>query len=243
MTDHSVIIEKIKKLWTKAQDDGVTEAEAATFTEKVHDLLARHNLDLSMIAEPEKEECVEEVGWDLGTGGKPWQGQVAAAAAKLCLCACFRGSRWNDEKKKTTVVLFFIGTKANVEVTKALVGYLYKALARVRIEEQHRQGITKSQGGWIHAFNAGCGARLSNRMYQLIRDREAAKVTTLTQAETTALVVVADQELKRARETMYAAHPNLRTRSIRTSRADAAGYAAGYSAGDRISLHSQISHG
>lgn len=238
MEDMTVVMEKIKKLWTKATDRGVTENEAAVFTQKVHELLARYNLDLSAVEGHEEERgCIEGVGFETGSLSH-WQSALALKVGHLCLSECFIASGWNTSRNVSTKRLVFVGTKGNVAMAKALLSYLLEAIPRIRKEEQKKQGI-KGNLRWVYSFDAGCANRLLVRIGDILEERTAGKSSTLSQQESTALVVVAGQELSKARAAMMAAHPTLYSWRAQSALSSSAGYAAGYRAGDRIVLDQQ----
>jgi hypothetical protein len=236
MENLSSITDRIQKLWTQATDKGVTESEAALFTAKVHELLARYNLDLSIVEQPTEEGCIEESVLSAGAL-KPWQTTLAVDVATLCLATCFQSTTYPQGRAVKHIM--FVGSKANIAMAKALFSHLLQAVPRIRNEEKKAEGMTGNLR-WGNSFDLGCSSRLRARIREMIAERKAGISATLTPQESTALVVVAEHALAKARSAMVTAHPRMRTHTVRSNYSSRDGYSAGYQAGGRISLGNQI---
>lgn len=237
MENLATITDKIQKLWAHATDKGVTESEAALFTSKVHELLARYNLDLSVVESNDTErECVEEIGYQAGAI-KTWQSSLAYNVAHLCLCECFTTTNYTQGRKVTD--LMFVGTAGNIAMAKALLSHLLTAVPRIRNEKKRSEGMVGNLR-WGNSFDLGCASRLNARIREMIAERKAGVSSTLTTEESTALVVVAEQELAKAGQAMALAHPRMKTTYTKPRFSSQGGFSAGYAAGGSISLGRQI---
>lgn len=156
------IISRIQKLQAKASNSATTEAEAQAFAEKVQELLAQHNLDLSSITEDvvdEKPNLVEEELY-----GKPyahpWKHYVARGAAKLYFCQVYDRidppppGKWNSTK-----TLCFVGKSHNRKVTIYMYEYLIRTIEFLaKAHSPHRDEQ--------FAFARACGLTVSNRLIE-----------------------------------------------------------------------------
>lgn len=230
------IIDRIRKLLVKGMDRGTTEHEAQLFIEKAHEMLAEHNLsmqDLSNV-EAEAEEVISFMYKEEGAVGlKTWKRVLARATAHLYFCDYFTNTV-RGQNGKTFMQLTFVGRPSNVEVACRMMDYFLATVDRLHKED--KPGDIKSRA-WSDSYKSGCALRLVKRIEEIIEMRKRGNVET---SDSKALVVVADNALAEARNKMYELHPTIINAKIRMTSTDAGARAAGFKAGDRISLNTQV---
>jgi hypothetical protein len=152
-------IELIQKLFAKASGAGTTEEEAQAFMKKVHELLARHNLDLAKVLKQtnEVQEPVDSEGFRVILPTS-WFGSLALATAKMYFCSAYVNNR-----KKT---YYFVGRKNNRTTAMNMFGYFMKTITRLANQKYTDQANR-------YQFSKGCALRLTSRIYEEIKKAQA----------------------------------------------------------------------
>ena len=214
------ILDRIKKLQALAGNNP-SEAEAQAAAAKVQALLFEHNLELRDVEGytlQGNEEAYEKMEHHLDANSltMKWKSVLYHGVARHNFCQTVR--------HPGTTKLSMIGKRSNLDAVIYLSEYLIREIERFAgIEVQH---ILSQKAIWKREFCYGAASRILSRLRE---EREQAAQST---AQSTALVVVSDRELKQA----VAMHfPRLQTSSSRGSNRTG-GYEAGRSAGAGIGL-------
>jgi hypothetical protein len=244
------IAERIRKLLALANNNP-SEVEAARAMEHASALMAEHNLTMAQIdAHGSGDARVEET-----TAGayrqQTWARLIYGGVSGLNFCLyCYspsqrqpgwrkdeRGKYHRDVPPREVDEHSIIGTRANVETTKAMVDYLITTVERLARES----GLIGQRD--LHAFKLGCASRLRDRIDRLHEERAKAKKHTQPSVAS-ALPVLADVyavHLKANEEfytKIYGGALSGRGSALGTKSASA--YERGQSAGGKINLSDQI---
>lgn len=227
------IKEKIAKILELARRGG-TEAESATALRMAHELLAKHNLEMSDVQNVtvEDEDIVEQ-GQDVPSRA-PWQGIIWAAICPLYFCEVY-STRYvlNGKNKKSFRV---VGKSSNVETALSTVNYL------VALGEE-LSSVGKNDALYRNSWKSGYSSRIAERCRETkqaaIKKLAGSEEKALAGSEEKALAVINLYTVTKQENTAFLAAKgvhlggNHRTRgSIR----DSAGFAAGKAAGGQVSL-------
>ena len=232
------IAERIRKLLALANNNP-SEAEAAIALERASALMAEHNHTMAQVEAHGSTEGRVEEKHKSSYRRQTWARHIWGAVSRLNFCMYYyqanqRGKVWGREVDEHTV----IGTRANVETTKAMVEYLISTIER----------LARESGFWgerdLHAFKLGCAQRLAVRL-RLLKDKRVAAKRPSTP---TTLPVLADVYAahKAANEELYTRihgeKPRFAAGSPLGSRS-ANAYERGQSAGSKVSLNTQVGRG
>jgi hypothetical protein len=241
------IVDRIKKLLALA-DNNPSEAEAAIALERASALMAEHNLTMAQVEAHGGGEQRIEASHDGAYRSQTWARSIWGSVARLnfCMYSYWHSNRgdvgWYQKPgggiergpPRKVDEHSVIGTRANVESTKAMVDYLIGAIERLADESEF----------WLardlHAFKLGCARRLQVRLHLLREKRAKAKRPSVP----TTLPVLADVYAahEKANEELYAkiyGHGSGGSGSyLSTSRHSA--YESGQKAGSKINLNAQV---
>jgi hypothetical protein len=247
------IAARIAKLLALASNNP-SEAEAAIALERASALMAEHNLTMAQVeAHGSGEERIEEKH-NAAYRSQTWARLIWGSVAQLnfCMYRYWHNNRgsvgWHvkpggvHEKRPPREVdeHIVIGTRANVETTKAMVDYLVNTIERLARESE----FTGARD--LHAFKIGCARRLEVRL-DLLHDKNM-RARRRRQSTPSTLPVLAD--VYRAHEAanadlyakIYGKTPGGCGGSyLETNRESA--YESGQSAGSKVSLASQVGRG
>lgn len=162
------IVDKIRKLLAKAGDSATTEAEAAAFAAKAHELMMAHELSEEDVVEVEDVDVIKD-GLDVKYA-EPWRRFLADSVAQYYLCTFISSKAWDASSQKMRPRLLFLGRRARVAIVKEM--YLYLEAACVRLAKSYSKDREMQL-----AFERGCGVGLSNRLDKLTKDAKAPPVT------------------------------------------------------------------
>ncbi len=110
------IIERIRKLLALASNNS-SEHEREAALAKAHAMLLEHNLAMSDVAgqeEVEEEIAANTVSYKFTA--QPWSRWIASAIAELYFCKFY----WSKKMPSQTVIITFVGTKADAEIAHAV---------------------------------------------------------------------------------------------------------------------------
>lgn len=161
----------IGKLLAKANDKATTEAEAASFAEKVQELLQVHGLTLAQVEAAGGSTDTGQRGKH-STGRKAmynYQRQLMGALAEMHFCI-HQVVEEADEHGRRSKRHVLIGRRINVDGTAMLYDYLVTTMRRLVQEAGHAYG--KSGERDLHYWLEGCAVRLCERLQQKRRERE-----------------------------------------------------------------------
>lgn len=112
-----IIIDKIQKILALADPSkNPSEAEAISASLMAQKLLAKYNLDIATVTGEEKQEEIEQVIADVGTG-KKWKYTLANIIANSYCCKCFYHG---------TEMIVFYGYSSDVLIARRVYMYLFK---------------------------------------------------------------------------------------------------------------------
>ncbi len=220
MTDTS-IVEKIKKLLTKAGDSGASEAEAETCARKARELMDEYGVSADSLVEKKEGpsgEVFRPKYFD------PWRRDIASQCAKFYGCMAVITS----DKKGCTLV----GRPSSRVVAKSMIEYLDATV--LRLAREYRKSVGGGRGEQLN-FERGCGTRIAARLHQMCR--VATGESPAAEGMGRSLVLV--DELEDAKRWMTD-NMNIRWSKGAASKLEGAAAAAGRAAGDRVSLGAQL---
>jgi hypothetical protein len=246
------LAERIRKILALAGNNP-NEAEAASAMERASALMAEHNLTMAHVdALGTGDERVEDIHRSEHSR-QTWARSIWHEVAELNFCFwCYRSphrrtyyrqapdGHLQPIPRRETDEHVVVGTRANVESTKAMALYLVETVERLAREAEGLYGAHDR-----HAFKLGCARRLAVRLRVLRRERvsAAAKAKQGTPTGNRNLPTLAD--VYKAHETAnHELYLKIHGRmphggsTIGTSRVGA--YAAGHAAGGDIGLDAQV---
>ena len=220
------IIAKINKLLALGERGG-TEAEATAAMQKVHELLAKHNLSLDDVKDsPVAEEDYIQDETE-GKRGQSWQDYIWTAVAKLYFCKHLTRSGASGVRH------LVIGRPSNIAVVKYLAAYIVRTG-----EELARQAASdaESKQTFRNSFKKGFAYRIATRVEEEIKNAKAGKMTDSVTGTALILLPLYDQSKRDIDRFIMASGMKVRrsSGSIEVSNRD--GFAAGRSAADSVSL-------
>lgn len=193
MADRDEIIAKIRALRAKAEDAAATEAEAMAAAEFAARLLTKHDIKPDELAEVAKSEGVVS-GFRQGKVLHPVAQYTGWAIQQFTETRCY----FNRGEAK------YIGLEEDVLMAVYLTEMLIGAGKRawVAYSEESRLdkiGFARLQVARVSFFR-GFAGRVSDRLMELKEQRDLARQTTQGDSNSTALVVVKSEIIKRTME-------------------------------------------
>jgi hypothetical protein len=163
----SAIIEKIKKLFAKANDASVTEEEALAYMNKAQELLATHNLDMSSLREEDEVSTMDKTVIETSYGHIRWRASLLVAISKLFFCKGYIHNTLN-KKGKPTKKFVIAGKEHNRAIASSMLDYLEKTVVRLSLN-------FSSDANERYHFEKGCGMRLAVRINDKIKEMNNAQ--------------------------------------------------------------------
>jgi len=223
------LMRKLRALKAKADDKGVTEAEAATYAAKVAELLAAHGLEEAQLKVEDQEQVSHE---DYVSN---WNSSPAKRTLILAICKLYFIRALVRSKKGQPWTL--VGKKHNIIMVKEMAAYLVKTSERLSLAYgRNYPGVN------IYDFRRGCYARLSERLL-ILHIELAGKTQPVYNPQGNPGNLPA---LYRNEEQLNKIYMNARWTTVPLKKQrikQGADAAAGRAAGDSISLNRQISGG
>lgn len=222
------IISKIQKLLALGERGG-TEAEAEAAMQKVHELLAKHNLSLGDVKDaPATEEDYVQDFTD-ATNRQPWQDYIWTSVAQLYFCRHFKRIRGNH------VQHMIIGKPSNIAAVKYVSMYLIRTANALAAKAA---ASSNSKRLFINSFKKGFASRIASRVTEEIKKARDGKM--MDSATGTALLVLPlyDQATRDIDRFLMDNQIRPRSGSSRMSVSDSNGYYAGREAANSVSLTS-----
>lgn len=229
------VTEVVRGLLAKTADRGCTPEEAAVAAEKAADLITRYNIDIDILNQAEdnpaaKISRVDQVfDDDVNTRNLfEFRSRLAHILSMHLYCRIVADSsagRWRGTHDKFTGRIFYFGRPHDVATVQTLAAAIEKQirLSRREAEKNIRSGLTEYRRsfyiGAIHAINE----RLKLRKQQAMANDAAVR----------ALVVVTDEQLRKAVEDSFGRTIRPSARPVRDNR----GYQDGQSAGHRADIN------
>lgn len=225
MTDLATdaLLDQIAKLRAKAEGTN-NPHEAELFAAKVAELLAKHNLDEAMLRSRDAEREQGPIGEHPFGLRVPdaWRERIMAGVAKLYYCKLLYTRRRSGQADARS--WRFVGREHNAIVAKAMAEYLFATVKRMAREYSSERSLQSN-------FRKGAGDRLYNRMLELAAAQRATPAAGA--GDGTALMVLTEDQ---ALADYLANTPTGKSRSHKHG----AGSHAGWEAGGRIGLNTQV---
>lgn len=221
----SQISDKISKLLALGERGG-TEAEATAAMQKVHELLAKHNLSLDDVKETPvtEEDYVRDEA--KASARQPWQDWVWSAVAELYFCQHFKRS-WCGE-----VTHLLVGKPSNIAAVKVVAAYVVRTG-----EELARKAAGNAGPAFRNSFKKGFAVRVVARAKEEVRAAKAGEVKDSTTGTALVLSPLYDRENRGIERFMMEQSMKPRMQFSRATVSDRDGYLAGKEAANSVSLH------
>jgi hypothetical protein len=222
------LLDRVRKLLAKAEDEGCTPAEAEALTAKAAGLMARYGIDRALLGglHPDSDRPADRVF----TLANPWAGVKAhllAGLATAMRCQCVQRSGENAG-------LHVFGYASDIERADILFTSLLVQMGRA-LARQPVPGGTRSVRAWRRSWMLGYCTGVITR----VRAAEEQAVTTAAgdgtgQADggTPAALVLADRSQVVARQ-LAAVYPKTRTSRMTYT---GSGYGDGYREGQKADI-------
>ena len=227
MTSDNPLLERVRKLLTKAESDGVTPAEAEALTAKAAELMAKYGIDRALLAArlPETDHPADrKIDID-----NPWarvQAHLLCGLAAALRCQCVLLPRPGPGSR-----IHIFGFASDIERTDVLYTSLllqmWQGLAAAQVPDWSRSPRAWRRS-WLLGFTSAVVARV-----RAAEQQAAAQATSpaAVAGERTALVL-ADRSLVITRNIEHAYPITRKTRMIYSG----SGYGNGYTKGQQANL-------
>jgi hypothetical protein len=224
------LLDRVRKLLAKAEDDGVTPAEAEALTAKAAELMARYGIDCALLGalHPASDSPADRV-FDLDN---PWAAVKAhllsgLAAALRCQCVLLRrrapGSR-----------LHVFGYASDIERADILFTSLLVQMARALAAAGIPVGASSVKAwrrSWMLGYASAVVARVREAEQRAAQASDADRAASGDSGPSTALVL-ADRAMTIRRKAQQAYPRTRQTRVTYTGN----GYASGYREGQKADI-------
>lgn len=223
------LLDRVRKLLVKAEDEGCTQEEAEALTRKAAELMARYGIDRALLgaAHPETDRPADAMV-DLPPPWSAVKGHLLAGLAAAMRCQCVLVTR------STGRVAHVFGYASDLERADILFTSLLVQMARALAGRQ----VPADTGGQAKAWRRSWMLGYCSAVVARVRAAEeaaaaaaSAGVPAAAGGQSTALVL-ADRSLT-VRRRVEAAYPRIRRMKVTyTGR----GYADGYREGERADI-------
>jgi hypothetical protein len=219
------LLDRVRKLLAKAEDEGCPAAEAEALTAKAAELMARYGIDRALLGALHPE--TDKPGDRVFTLANPW-GDVkrhllaGLATALRCQCVQFRSPAGTR--------LHVFGYASDLERADILFTSLLVQMARALAQ----QAVPAAGGGaraWRRSWMLGYCAAVVARV-RAAEEAAAASAPAADAGGAPAALVLADRSLV-VRRQVTAAYPRLRASRVTYS---GSGYGAGYQEGQKADI-------
>jgi hypothetical protein len=222
------LLDRVRKLLAKAEDEGCAPAEAEALTAKAAELMARYGIDRALLGalHPETDRPENRVF----TLGNPWgdvKRHLLAGLSTALRCQCVL------TRHETGTRLHVFGYRSDLERADILFTSLLVQMARA-LAGQEAPGAGGAARAWRRSWMLGYSSAVVTRVRAAEEAAASAAGGSDEQAaggQSTALVL-ADRSLV-VREQVAAAYPRLRATRVTYS---GSGYGDGYREGQRADI-------
>jgi hypothetical protein len=221
------ILRRAKALLAMSEDAS-SEHEATLAMSRLHKMLAQYNItvhDLHDKPEEVGEQGFESIRW-------PWRNWVVNGVSSLYFC-----EHYLVPTKKNYCEYFIVGTETNRLFAQGIIESIFRTIDREG-RKQSKIHHGKVDSHFITSFNKGAGMRIYRRCNELI---DAAKEGTLEDEDGNNMPMLLDVysqhiEINKA----FTSGMSIKLSKSSTRSSDAAGYAAGKKAADKVQLSRAI---
>jgi uncharacterized protein DUF2786 len=222
------LLDRVRKLLAKAEDEGCSPAEAEALTAKAAELMARYGIDRALLGalRPETDRPADRVF----TIGNPWgdvKRHLLAGLAMALRCQCVQTRSAEGTR------LHVFGYTSDLERADIMFTSLLVQMARA-LAKQAVPGYGGEARAWRRSWMLGYCTAVVTR----VRAAEAAAASAATDAAgaaaagQSAALVLADRSLV-VRRQVSAAYPRLRKTRVTYS---GGGYGEGYREGQKADI-------
>ncbi|MGS2613927.1 DUF2786 domain-containing protein [Micromonospora sp. LZ34] len=218
------MLSKVRKLLAQAEDPACTPAEAAAFTAKATELIARYGMDRALLAarDPATDPVGDQVVEVVAPYARDKAGLLAAVAEPL-RCRCVR------RRQGSGFAMHLFGFASDLErvdllFTSLLVQAAHGLAGAVVPPGEHPAAFRRS---WVAGFAQVVGGRL-----------RAAEEDAATEVGTPSVALVLADRSDRVRRRLAEVYPRLRTAPPR--RLAGSGFGSGAAAGRRADLGGRV---
>ena len=223
------LLDRVRKLLAKAEDEGCTPAEAEALTAKAADLMARYGIDRALLGavRPETDRPADrKFGFEA-----PWadvKAHLLAALATALRCQCVQTQTEEGPR------LHVFGYSSDLERAEILFTSLLVQMARA-LAKQAVPAYGNSAKAWRRSWMLGYCAAVVARVRAAEEEAVAAAgadADAAADAGSSAAVVLADRSLT-VRLQVSAAYPRLKKKRVTYS---GSGYGDGYREGQQADI-------
>ena len=222
------LLDRVRKLLAKAEDDGCTPEEAEALTAKAAELMARYGIDRALLGalRPETDSVGDRV-FDLDNPWAAVKAHLLAGLASALRCQCILLSRREPGSR-----VHVFGYLSDLERADILFTSLLVQMARA-LALQPVPGYGGGAKAWRRSWMLGYASAVVGR----VRAAEEAAVTSASSSPDadggpSAALVLADRALTVRRQAELAYPRTRRTRVTYTG----SGYADGYREGQQADI-------
>ena len=222
------LLDRVRKLLAKAEDEGVTPHEAEALTAKAAELMARYGIDRALLGalHPETDSPADRV-FDLDNPWAAVKAHLLAGLASALRCQCILLSR-RDPGSRVHV----FGYQSDLERADILFTSLLVQMARALAMEP-----VPAAGGGAKAWRRSWMLGYASAVVARVRAAEEAAVANAADGDTaphgtSAAVVLADRAVTVRRHAEQAYPRTRRTRVTYSGN----GYQAGYREGQKADI-------
>jgi hypothetical protein len=219
------LLDRVRKLLAKAEDEGCSAAEAEALTAKAAELMARYGIDRALLGALHPE--TDKPGDRVFTLTNPWgdiKRHLLAGLATALRCQCVQTR--TDQGSR----LHVFGYSSDLERADILFTSLLVQMARALAQ----QAVPAAGGGgraWRRSWMLGYCAAVVARV-RAAEEAAVASAPPATEPSGSAALVLADRSLV-VRRQVAAAYPRLRKSRVTYT---GNGYGAGYREGQKADI-------
>jgi hypothetical protein len=224
----AALLERVRKLLAKAEDEGVTPHEAEALTAKAAELMARYGIDRALLAAttPSTDAPADRILHI----PNPWAAVKAHLLTGLAAAMRCQAVLIPAQVPGSRVHLFGYASdldRADIMYTSLLI-QMHRALAATPVP-----GAARSPRAWRRSWMLGFATAVVTRV-RAAEARAADQATTQTAAGggPSAEIVLADRALT-IRHNLHQAYPRIRTTKVTYT---GNGYTAGYREGEKADI-------
>lgn len=231
------LLKRIKKLLALAGNNP-NEAEAAAATEKVHALLAEHNLsmtDVKTTTEEDKDEVA--IQGSTYTSTHPWRRPLARTIAEMNFCR-YLYIQHRFPKEQTEHI--FIGTPININVATMMFDYLTKAVERFANEGAKKEPA-ETRSTYRVVFRRACALRLCTRIQERMNATKQRSTQSIVEGKNLpALMSLYERYEAAANAYVKQTYPGAVSKNVKSRTTHYRASYEGALAGDKIGLDQQV---
>ncbi|MFC4946463.1 DUF2786 domain-containing protein [Pseudonocardia sp. GCM10023141] len=226
-------LDTVRKLLAKA-DRAATAEEAATYTDKAVELMARHGIDAALLADARPEQ--DEVGAlriameDPYSGGKA---RLLAWIAAALRCRSVMHAAWGGRVEAVTVI-GFASDRERVELL--YTSLLLQAGSQLARQRPHRAGesVAAYRRSWLHGFAVEVHRRLDAAESLARAEAESRRAHPSSPAGGRSVALVLADRSTRVEQAFTEAFPSLG--AARRQSLTGSGFPAGTAAGRQADI-------